>query len=108
MPLFLSQHLLLRQEARSLQLIVTGASVLEPVYLLTAALVDPRLRPARLAALQAFIDLSALGRIPPPRLPDADSRRRLRLVLQALDGWLAAASPRYLAFPLFGRAAVAA
>ncbi|HEY9537407.1 MAG TPA: DUF2285 domain-containing protein [Kiloniellaceae bacterium] len=102
------QHLLLRQEARSLQLIVTGASVLEPVYLLTAALVDPRLRPARLAALQAFIDLSALGRIPPPRLPDADSRRRLRLVLQALDGWLADASQRDIAFALFGEACVEA
>jgi len=78
------------------------------VYLLTEALVEPRLRPARLAALQAFNDLSALGRIPPPRLPDADSRRRLRLVLQALDGWLAGAPQRDIAAALFGPARVEA
>jgi hypothetical protein len=100
------QHLLFRDAERALQLTVSGASLLEPVHLLTEALVGPHVRPARLAALQAFNQVCQHGRIPSSRLPDASHRRRSRLVLQALDGWLAGATQRQIATALFGAARV--
>jgi hypothetical protein len=78
------------------------------VTLLTDAVFDRRhLRP-RLAALQSLNDVWALGRLPASRLPDDLRLRRLRTVLQALDGWLDGASYRDIAVALFGEARVEA
>lgn len=103
-----NQHVLFGQGVRSLQLTVTGASVLTPVNLLTDAVGEPRRIDTRLTGLRALNAVCASGQIPAPRLPDEPRLKRLRTVLQALDGWLAGASYREIAVALFGAARVEA
>ncbi|MBI2742006.1 MAG: DUF2285 domain-containing protein [Rhodospirillales bacterium] len=96
------QHVLVRDGPRNLQFVADGASMLEPVRLHTDALVDARSLRQRLAALEALNAVVQEGRL----LADlyaADPRsRRLRQVLQALDGWLAGATYRQIGIALFG------
>ncbi|HZD52140.1 MAG TPA: DUF2285 domain-containing protein [Woeseiaceae bacterium] len=76
--------------------------------LLTDAVFDRRdLRP-RLATLQCLADVYTLGRLPASRLSDELRLRRLRAILQALDGWLDGAPYRDIAVALFGEARVEA
>lgn len=102
------QHLLFQDRGRSLQLAVSGASVLAPVRLLTDAVLPERGRAARLAALDSFNVLRVSGRPPTRYCPPGADGYRLRIVLQALDGWLAGAPYREIAVALFGQLRVVA
>jgi hypothetical protein len=103
-----TQHLLLRDGVRSLQLAIAGASILRPVHLLVEAL-PPRDDGHRQRALLACLeDLHRHGRLRARHFVPDPRRRRLRLVLQALDGWLAGASYREIATALLGAARIAA
>ena len=102
------QHVLFREGARSLQLTVSGASILEPVHLLVDAvspLPEGRWQRSLLACLD---DLHHHGRLRMRYFPPHPRRHRLMFVLRALDGWLAGASYREIAIALFGAQRVAA
>jgi len=98
-----AQHLLFHAAGRSLQLVVSGASIISPVRLLTAAVLERGSMMARLNALQCFNDLHRSGRLGARHFPPERRGRRLRVVLQALDGRIAGASQREIALALFGR-----
>ncbi|WP_316979499.1 DNA -binding domain-containing protein [Shumkonia mesophila] len=102
------QHLELRDGGRALQLCVSGASIFDSVHLMTDAVVDPRRLRARLDALGCLNELLAEGKFPARSRPDDSRGRRLREVLQALDGWLIGASYREIAIALFGESPVEA
>ncbi|MDE2167513.1 MAG: DUF2285 domain-containing protein [Alphaproteobacteria bacterium] len=102
-----TQHLLFRDGGRSLQLAVTGASVLHPVHLLADALSSQTDLRAQHRLLACLSDLYHRGRLRPEYfLPDPRGRR-LRVVLQALDGWRADASYREIGVAVFGARRVA-
>lgn len=101
-----TQHLMFQEAGRNLQLAVSGASVLSPVRLLTDVVVHERSRAARFAALESFNELLTYGKLPAQRSTVDTSGGRLRIVLQALDGWLAGARYRDIAVALFGEARV--
>jgi hypothetical protein len=101
------QQLLFTEAGHALQLSVTGSSLLQPVRLLTDAVLPPGHLRARLVALECLAGISGRGRFP-DRLAIEPRSRRLRLVLQALDGWLAGAPYREIAVALFGEARVEA
>lgn len=103
-----SQHLLACDRGRTLQLAVQGSSLLEPVNLRTDALVEARRLRARLAALERLNALVNTQRLPDHLFPIDPRSRRLRHVLQALDGFLAGATYREIAGALFGEARVLA
>jgi len=100
------QHLLFHGAERSLQLAVDGASVLGPVRLLTDAIIAPKDVRAHRRAIEALNDLCVTGRLLARHFPAEPRRRRLRVILQALDGWLAGAPYREIAIALFGRSRV--
>jgi hypothetical protein len=93
---------------RSLQLAVQGLSLLEPVSLRTNAVFDSRPLRARLAALECLNALISTQRFPDHLFPVDPKSRRLRHVLQALDGSLAGATYRDIAVALLGEARVLA
>jgi len=103
-----TQHVLLQDGGQTLQLAVAGASVFSPVRLLTDAVIDPRHFRARLDALTGLNGLIVDGKFPSRNRSDDSRRRRLRVVLQALDGWLAGTSQRDIGVALFGEARVEA
>lgn len=95
------------EAGHALQLSVTGSSLLQPVRLLTDAALPPQHIRARLLALESLTNISGRGRF--PNRPRVEPRgQRLRVVLQALDGWLAGAPYREIAVALFGEARVEA
>ncbi len=96
------QHIVLLGEGRGLQLAVHGASVLEPVRLLMDATPDPKAPGARLDLLKCFHDLGLTGRTSPRYILKARASRRLKTVLQALDGAGAGASHREIAIAVYG------
>ena len=102
-----TQHLLFRDGGRSLQLAVTGTSVLHPVHLLADALPSQTDRRAQHRLLACLSDLYHHGRLRPQYFPPDPRGRRLSVVLQALDGWLADASYREIAVAVFGAKRVA-
>jgi hypothetical protein len=102
------EHLLFQQAGRCLQLVVSGATLLDAVRLLTDAVVDPKHLLAHLRGLACLNDLRASGRLLPRHFPPEPRGRRLALILQALDGWRAGASHRQIAVALFGRQRVEA
>lgn len=102
------QHLLARDRGRSLQLAVQGSSLLEPVDLRTDALFERQHLRAQLAALESLNVLVSTQRLPEQLFPIDPRSRRLRHVLQALDGFLAGATYREIAVALFGEARVLA
>lgn len=102
------QHLLFLEAGRALQLAVSGPSLFEPLYLLTDAVLERRHLRARLVALACLNDVCTLGRLSARRLPSERRAPRLRIVLQALDGWLAGAPYRDIALALYGEARVEA
>ena len=93
------QHLLFNGTGHGIQLAVSGASLLEPVYLLADSLLGRREAKSRIEALHRYNDFIA-GTPSPPSTNE--QTKRLRQVLQALDGSLAGASNRDIAIALFG------
>lgn len=100
------QHVLIHDRGRSLQLVVSGADVLEPVSFQMDPLFEPARVASQLRALKCLNDLRATGRLPSQLFPVEPRGGRLRLVLQALDGRLNGASHREIAEALLGRARV--
>ena len=103
-----TQHLLARDRSRSLQLAVRGSSLLEPVSLRTDAIFEARHVRARLTALDDLNALIGKQSLPDHLFPIDPKARRLRHLLQALDGSLAGATYRDIAVALFGEARVLA
>ncbi|MGK2741614.1 DUF2285 domain-containing protein [Tepidicaulis sp. LMO-SS28] len=101
------QHLLLSKSGHALQLDIRGTSLSEPVRLLTDAVLPPAHLRARLVTLEGLATIIGRGRFPDYRTIEPHGRR-LRVVLQALDGWLAGAPYREIAVALFGEARVEA
>ncbi|NGO54515.1 DUF2285 domain-containing protein [Mesorhizobium camelthorni] len=96
------QHVLLRRADRHLQLVVSGASVLLPVRLHIDAIWPTEQLKRRLWALECINSLTAHGRLPKTLFPPEARGRRLRFVLQALDGSRSGASHREIAQALIG------
>ncbi|WP_412559003.1 DUF2285 domain-containing protein [Thalassospira sp. MIT1370] len=101
------QHLLFSESGCALQLDIRGTSLSEPVRLLTDAVLPAVHLRARLATLEGLANIVGRGRFPDYRMIEPRGRR-LRVVLQALDGWLAGAPYREIAVALFGEARVEA
>lgn len=101
-----SQEVLLRDAERSLQLAVSGADVLHPVYLRTEAIWPAALSKHRLLALECLNAHCAYGKLPARLFPPERRGPRLNFVLRALDGALAGASHREIAEALVGQARV--
>ncbi|MER8402555.1 DUF2285 domain-containing protein [Mesorhizobium sp. M1348] len=97
------QHVLLREDCRSLQLAVSGPCVLRPLRLFVDAIAPPRRLKFHLAALQCLNDLHGSGGFTAAHFPPEPRARRLRVVLQALDGSLAGASHQEIAVALSGQ-----
>lgn len=100
------QHLLFQEAGRTLQLAVSGLGLDRPRRLLTEAVIDHAAIPARLTALRCFNEIRTSGSLPARHFPADPRGRRLRLVLQALDGWRAGAAYRDIAVALCGEARV--
>ncbi|WP_245319603.1 DUF2285 domain-containing protein [Mesorhizobium temperatum] len=101
-----SQHVLLRNAHRSLQLAVSGADILRPVYLRAEAIWPAALSKHRLWALECLNALCAHGQMPTRLFPPDKRGPRLTFVLRALDGSLAGASHREIAEALIGQGRV--
>jgi hypothetical protein len=95
-----TQHVLLDSAGRTLQLAVDGADISHPV-LITAAIpiLSQQLR-VHLWMAKCLNELLSKGKL--PNSPVHLRRRRLRIVLQALDAWLAGAPHREISCALFG------
>ncbi len=93
------QHLLFHGNGHGIQLAVSGASLLEPVYLLADSVLGRREVKPRIEALRRYNDFIAGVPSPPPA---NEQTERLRQVLQALDGSLVGASNRDIAIALYG------
>ncbi|RUU02144.1 DUF2285 domain-containing protein [Mesorhizobium sp. USDA-HM6] len=103
-----AQHVLLEHAGRQLQLAVSGASVLSPVFIHAHANWPAAYLRHRLWALECLNALNAHGQLPRALFPPEARCRRLRFVLRALDGSLAEASYRGIAEVLVGQARVRA
>jgi hypothetical protein len=101
------QHVLLRGRDCQLQLRVSGTSVLEPIHLVTDIVLDGLQMNVHLRALAMFNDLRTTGHSKLSEAIPKGRADRLRLVLQALDGFLANATLREIAVALFGADRVA-
>lgn len=98
------QHLLFADETgRFLQLAVCGDYIAGPIYLMTDAIPRRTCAEVRLKSIRRLTDLVERGRLCPKLYPMEIQARRLGIVLQALDGYLAKASQREIATGLFGR-----
>lgn len=95
------QHLLFRDGARNLQLVIEGEDVLRPVRLLTDGAPGKALADRQLRSLLCFNDLRLSGRLYDSHFQRELPSQRLRLVLRILDGALAGASHREIAQVIF-------
>jgi hypothetical protein len=95
-----TQHVLIENRDRTLQLAVVGADVTRPVRITTAIPVRAQRLAAHLWMAKCLHELCSKGGL--PRGHPHPRQRRLRIVLQALDGWLAGASHRDISCALFG------
>jgi len=101
-----SQHALLFDRGRSVQLLCRGDSINRDRLLVTAEIditterAQPQLKTAR-----RLRSLAKFGELRPGLFPPTKRRDRLRLVLQALDGSLAGARYRDIAVHVFGNSA---
>jgi hypothetical protein len=100
------EHLLLRQDDRSLQLACNGVSLLTHDVTLTYPIFAGL--PKHLDVLQALAALQTKGALPPRFFPPDPRSRRLGQVLQVLDGWLTGTSHREIAVAIFGEQRVQA
>lgn len=100
------QHVLVEDRGRSLQLAVSGASLLEPARLTSTVFWPPEELKQRVNGLECLNGLWSTGRLPPRFFPAEPRRSRLRWVLRALDGSIAGAPHRDIALAFFGKARV--
>ncbi|WP_245436588.1 DUF2285 domain-containing protein [Mesorhizobium tamadayense] len=91
------QHVLLRDTEHTLQLAVSGADILHPVFLHTEAIWPAMLSKHRLRTLECLNVLSLGQQLPARLFPPERRGPRLTFVPRALDGSLAGASHRELA-----------
>jgi hypothetical protein len=97
------QHLRLVGRQCAVQLTIRGDSVLRPSCLMTDLCLPGSNRKSRLAAIADFNALLRSDRsYLRSRACDHPPSARLRIILQALDGFLAEASQREIAQGLFG------
>lgn len=101
-----SQHLVVQDGPRRVQLAVTGASLLNPVALVADTAVEPEIAEQQSRALAAFRDFRATGHMLDKHFPPAPWAEKLWSQLQALDGWMAGVSQRQIAVALYGQEAV--
>ena len=97
-----TEHVLFSESACRLQLLVRGASVLARVRLLADAVVGIGDIERRLDLLRRLMDLAATHELRPRLYPSAARASRFRVVLRALDAWLAGASQREIAIAIVG------
>jgi hypothetical protein len=102
-----AQHVLIRDGARCLQLVVHGASLLRPVGLLIDTGWSPAIVSHQDRSLKRLRSYRASGVLQEWDYPPDPYAARLALVLQALDGWRAGARHRDIAEALFGHERVA-
>ncbi|MER8460161.1 DUF2285 domain-containing protein [Mesorhizobium sp. M1300] len=100
------QHVLVEDRGRSLQLAVSGESLLEPARLTSTVFWPPEELKQRLNALECLNSLRSTGRLQPTFFPIEPRCSRLRRVLRALDGSIAGAPHREIGLALFGRTRV--
>ncbi|RUX20073.1 DUF2285 domain-containing protein [Mesorhizobium sp. M2A.F.Ca.ET.037.01.1.1] len=100
------QNVLFTEGFRNLQLAVVGQNVLEPARLTANVLWPPAEVKQRLKGLECLNALRSTGRLPPRFFPAEPRGARLRLVLRALDGFIAGASHREIGIALLGKARV--
>ena len=96
------RHLLLCDGAHRLQLQMRGCRAGRTGLLLTPAVICPRLVSTRLRLLSCFNDYLRAGKLLSKYFPLEPRQRRLRVVLQALDGSLCPACHRDIAIALYG------
>lgn len=101
------EHALLGSCGRELQLFCTEGSLLAQDVLLRYHIEGFSQAHYKILTLRRLMALRRTGRIPPTLSFPEQRRRRLQIVLQALDGWLAGASYRQIATSIFGKEKVA-
>jgi hypothetical protein len=97
-----TQHVLIRDGARVLQLCVHGESLLNPVTLVFDTAISPSRILCRGGMLACLQDYRAGQGLPQNHFPSDPHARRLTFVLKALDGWLAGLPQREIALALYG------
>jgi len=97
------QHVVFLHQGCGLQLAVHGESVLNPVRLMIDAAPGVRAARVQMGLLKCFTDLGITGRIKPQYHLKKIAARRLKTVLQALDGAVAGASHREIAVAIYGQ-----
>jgi hypothetical protein len=97
------QHVVFLQDGCGLQLAVHGESVLKPVRLMIDAAPGGRAAHNQMGLLKCFTDLGVTGRMKPQYGLKKIAARRLKMVLQALDGSIAGASHREIAVAIYGQ-----
>ncbi|WP_246674623.1 DUF2285 domain-containing protein [Mesorhizobium sp. B4-1-3] len=100
------QHVLFEDEAKALQLAVSGASLLEPARLTSTILWAPADVKRSLTGIACLNGLRSSGRLADRFFPPEPRGPRLRSVLRAFDGFVAGASHREIGVVLFGQARV--
>lgn len=95
------EHVRLSRGRETIQLALSGASLIDTPYLLTELAIPDAIARPRLAAIAAFNRL-AQDRFNADQPPEARPSPRLALVLRALDASLAGAPQRRIAVSLFG------
>jgi hypothetical protein len=96
------QHVLFSDGCRRLQLLIDGTDIRDRPHILTDAIVSRGILGRRLHLIWRLSDLAMRGALAPRLYPPMRGARRLRCVLQALDGDLDGASHREIAIALFG------
>jgi hypothetical protein len=102
------QHVLFRDNGRTLQLAVHGADLREPVRLVVDGAPPPVFARAQVWSQRCFVDLHLTGKLVPSHFQRETLSPRLKQVLRTLIGVQAGASHREIAQMLFGRERVAA
>lgn len=101
-----TQYVLIHEGERSLQLVVSGCDIFQPMRLFADVLGTSGRLETRFRAIRCLNTLIATGQLTERYFPASPRERRLRTVLQALDGDLAGAGYRDIAVALVGRARV--
>ena len=101
-----TRHVLFEDGGRRLQLMIRTDMAMEGSAVLTDAIVDLKRLERRLLSVRRLSHLIQRHILPRSLFPVDPRGRRLRIVLQALDGALAGASHQDIAAALFGRGRV--
>lgn len=98
-----TRHVLFEEGVRRLQLMIHSDTVSERTAVLTGAVVDLKHLERRLLSVRRLSHFVQRHMLPRSLFPPDPRGRRLRIVLQALDGAMAGASHQDIAAALFGR-----